>query len=67
MKPDPARTPEWTRRTSADQRRFELKPAQWDAFTDALGRPVKEIPELKKLMREPSILERRVSPPPADH
>jgi uncharacterized protein (DUF1778 family) len=45
-------------RTLADQRHFELSDRQWRAFTEALDQPVRRIPELEKLMREPSILER---------
>lgn len=45
-------------RTLADQRHFELSGRQWKAFQEALDRPARRIPELEKLMREPSILER---------
>jgi uncharacterized protein (DUF1778 family) len=45
-------------RTLADQRHFVLTGEQWRAFTDALDRPARRIPELEKLLREPSILER---------
>jgi uncharacterized protein (DUF1778 family) len=44
-------------RTLADQRHFVLSSAQWQAFTEALDRPARRIPELEKLLREPSILE----------
>jgi uncharacterized protein (DUF1778 family) len=45
-------------RTLADQRHFVLSSEQWRAFTEALDRPARHIPELEKLLREPSILER---------
>jgi uncharacterized protein (DUF1778 family) len=42
----------------ADQRHFVLTGEQWHAFIDALDRPARRIPQLEKLLREPSILER---------
>ena len=45
-------------RTLADQRHFVLSDKQWRAFTEALDRPARHLPELEKLLREPSILER---------
>jgi uncharacterized protein (DUF1778 family) len=42
----------------ADQRNFELSPSKWNAFVEALDRPVKEHARLVRLMSEPSILER---------
>lgn len=45
-------------RTLADQRHFVLPAKQWRAFTEALDRPARRLPELEKLLREPSILER---------
>jgi uncharacterized protein (DUF1778 family) len=48
---------ERAQRTLADQRHFELNPRQWQAFTNALDRPVSALPRLKKLLRERSILE----------
>jgi uncharacterized protein (DUF1778 family) len=45
-------------RTLADQTHFALSSAQWKAFTEALDRPARHLPELDKLLREPSILER---------
>jgi uncharacterized protein (DUF1778 family) len=45
-------------RTLADQREFEVSGRQWNAFVEALDRPAQRIPELARLMREPSILER---------
>jgi len=49
---------ERAQRTLADQRDFELSPTQWQAFTAALDRPARKLPRLRKLIREPSILER---------
>ena len=45
-------------RTLADHRHFVLSGKQWRAFTAALDRPARRIPQLEKLLREPSILER---------
>jgi uncharacterized protein (DUF1778 family) len=45
-------------RTLADQKEFEISAKQWNAFVEALDRPAQRIPELARLMREPSILER---------
>jgi uncharacterized protein (DUF1778 family) len=45
-------------RTLADQRHFVLSGEQWRAFSEALDRPARRLPELEKLLREPSILER---------
>jgi uncharacterized protein (DUF1778 family) len=45
-------------RTLADQRHFVLSAEKWRAFTAALDRPARRIPELEKLLREPSVLER---------
>jgi uncharacterized protein (DUF1778 family) len=45
-------------RTLADQRHFVLSDVQWRAFTEALDRPARRIPELQRLLREPSVLER---------
>jgi uncharacterized protein (DUF1778 family) len=45
-------------RTLADQRHLVLSDKQWRAFTEALDRPARHLPELEKLLREPSILER---------
>jgi len=45
-------------RTLADQRHFVLSAEQWRAFTEVLDRPARRIPQLEKLLREPSILER---------
>ena len=45
--------------TLADQRRFILNAEQWDAFVAALDRPVQARPRLRRLFREPSVLEKR--------
>lgn len=43
----------------AEQTRFVLPKAQWLAFNAALDAPAKEIPELKRLLSEPSVFEAR--------
>lgn len=43
----------------ADQVHFVLSDKQWKAFTAALDRPAKVRPQLRKLLTEPSILEKR--------
>jgi uncharacterized protein (DUF1778 family) len=45
--------------TIADQVHFVLSDKQWKAFTAALERPAKVRPRLRKLLTEPSILEKR--------
>jgi uncharacterized protein (DUF1778 family) len=45
--------------TIADQVHFVLSDKQWKAFADALERPAKARPRLRKLLTEPSILEKR--------
>ena len=45
-------------RTLADQKHFVLTGEQWRAFTEALDRPARRIPELEKLVPEPSLLDR---------
>jgi uncharacterized protein (DUF1778 family) len=40
----------------ADRRQFTLDKAQWQAFQEALDRPVQTKPQLKKLLREPGVL-----------
>lgn len=42
----------------ADQKHFELAPAQFARFVDALDRPAKVIPALQKLFSEKSVIER---------
>ena len=44
-------------RTLADQTHFVLSDEQWQAFTEALDQPARRLPQLEKLLREPSILE----------
>lgn len=43
----------------ADQRGFALPPERWKAFLAALDRPVRSKPRLRRLLSEPSVLERR--------
>lgn len=43
--------------TLADRRQFVLDDAQWQAFQEALDRPVQSKPRLKKLLREPGVLD----------
>jgi uncharacterized protein (DUF1778 family) len=42
--------------TLADRRQFVLSEAQWQAFQEALDRPVQSKPRLRKLLREPGVL-----------
>jgi len=42
----------------ADQKHFELSPAQFARFTQALDRPARAIPALQRLFSERSIIER---------
>jgi uncharacterized protein (DUF1778 family) len=42
-----------------DARRFELSPNDWQRFGEALDRPVKLKPRLKKLFAESTVLDRR--------
>jgi uncharacterized protein (DUF1778 family) len=42
----------------ADQIHFLLNDKQWKSFTESLDRPAKVRPRLRKLLTEPSILER---------
>ena len=42
--------------TLADRRQFVLNEVQWQAFQEALDRPVKTKPHLKKLVCEPGVL-----------
>lgn len=44
--------------TIADQVHFILTPKQWKEFTAALDRPASLKPRLRKLLTEPSILEK---------
>lgn len=43
--------------TLADRRQFMLDDSQWQAFQEALDRPVQSKPRLKKLLTEPGILD----------
>ena len=43
----------------ADERHFLLPPDRWRAFVAALGRPLRPKARLRRLLREPSILDRR--------
>jgi Uncharacterized protein conserved in bacteria len=42
--------------TLADRRQFMLDDTQWQAFQEALDRPVQSKPRLKSLLREPGVL-----------
>jgi len=42
----------------ADQTRFVLNEKQWKLFMEALDRPAKEKPRLRKLFAEPHVSER---------
>jgi uncharacterized protein (DUF1778 family) len=46
-------------RTLADVTHFELSPKQWHAFTAALDRPARTLPRLRRLLQEPSVLDRQ--------
>lgn len=43
--------------TLADRRHFLIDDAQWQAFQQALDRPVKRKPRLHKLLNEPGVLD----------
>ena len=45
--------------TLADQTRFVLQEKQWKEFMEALDRPAREKPRLRKLFAEPHVAERR--------
>ena len=45
--------------TLADQTRFVVNEHQWNEFMEALDRPAKEKPRLKKLFAEPHVAKRR--------
>jgi uncharacterized protein (DUF1778 family) len=45
--------------TIADQVHFILSEKQWKAFNDALDRPARVLPRLRKLLTEPSVLVKR--------
>jgi uncharacterized protein (DUF1778 family) len=42
----------------ADRREFRLPPERWNAFVEMLDRPPVEKPRLRRLLTEPSILDR---------
>jgi uncharacterized protein (DUF1778 family) len=42
--------------TLADRRQFVLDKTQWQAFQEALDRPVQSKPRLRKLLSEPGVL-----------
>jgi len=44
-------------RLVSDQVHFKLNDEQWERFCEVLEFPVKEIPELRKLLSEPSVFE----------
>jgi uncharacterized protein (DUF1778 family) len=50
---------EHAERTLADVKHFELSPKQWQAFTAKLDRPARKLPRLRRLLQEPSILDRQ--------
>ncbi len=43
--------------TLADRRQFVLDETQWQAFQEALDRPVQNKTRLKSLLREPGVLD----------
>jgi uncharacterized protein (DUF1778 family) len=43
--------------TLADRRQFVLDESQWQAFQVALDRPVQNKPRLRRLLREPGVLD----------
>lgn len=43
--------------TLADRRQFVLGELRWQAFQEALDRPVQDKPRLKQLLREPGVLD----------
>jgi len=45
--------------TLPDRQRFGLNAQQWSAFQAALNAPPKPAPRLARLLREPSVFERR--------
>jgi uncharacterized protein (DUF1778 family) len=42
----------------AEEKHFQLPPDRWKAFVSALDRPIQPKPRLRKLLSEPSVLER---------
>ena len=47
----------------ADQKHFDLPPAQFARFAEALDRPAKAIPALQRLFSEKSVIERSAHEP----
>ena len=43
--------------TLAERTRFELSPERWAEFERALDAPPREIPQLRRLLEEPSVFE----------
>ncbi len=43
--------------TLADRHRFGLDAERWEAFMAALDAPVRPLPRIQKLLREPSVFE----------
>ncbi len=43
--------------TLANRRQFVLDEAQWQAFQEALDRPVQSKPRLRQLLHEPGVLD----------
>ncbi len=41
----------------AERTRFELSPERWEAFQKLLDEPPRDVPELRRLMAEPSVFE----------
>ena len=41
----------------ADQTHFYLSPEKWDEFCAALDAPPRELPELRKLLSQPSVFD----------
>ncbi len=52
------------RGAEAEQVLFVLPPDRWQAFCDALDAPVREIPALRKLLTEASVLDGNDASPP---
>lgn len=42
----------------ADQTHFYLSPEKWDAFCAALDAPPRDLPKLRRLLREPSVFDK---------
>jgi uncharacterized protein (DUF1778 family) len=48
----------WADETLADRTRFGLNAERWKMFLEALDSPLREVPRLGRLLREPSVFER---------